>query len=104
MSSRHARRSLLLAVLLAAGARLAGAEPPEVSADPLAPVRSMGQPPRWKPFAGGFYGLDRSGDTDHDGGGATLGVYKDLLPSIVGVGLSAEGYLAGYTGLSGVDG
>ena len=72
--------------------------------DPLAPVRSMGKPPVWKPFAGGYYALDRSGETNHGGGGAYFGLYKDLMPSIVGIGLSAEGYLGGYSGVSGVNG
>ncbi|MFI4946595.1 MAG: hypothetical protein ACHP85_25170, partial [Burkholderiales bacterium] len=64
----------------------------------------MGKPPVWKPFVGGYYGLDRSGDQNHSGGGAYAGIYKDLLPSIVGVGVSAEGYLGGYSGVSGVNG
>jgi hypothetical protein len=72
--------------------------------DALGPVRSMGKPPVWKPFAGGYYGLDRSGETTLSGGGAFVGVYKDLLPSIVGVGVSGEAYLGGYSGASGVSG
>src|SRR5262245_57749291 len=82
----------------------AAAQTTDAAEDPLAPVRSMGKPPVWKPFTGGYYGLDRSGDTHHGGGGAYFGVYKDLMPSIVGVGASAEGYLGGYSGVSGVNG
>ena len=63
----------------------------------------MGKPPV-KPFTGGYYGLDRSGDQTHGGGGAYLGLYKDLLPSIVGIGASAEAYVGGYSGVSGVNG
>ena len=73
-------------------------------ADPLAPVRSLGKPPVWKPFAGGYFGLDSTEDEKKNGGGAFFGVYKDLLPSIVGIGVSAEGYLGGYSGVSGVNG
>ena len=72
--------------------------------DPLAPVSSLGKPPVWKPFAGGYYGLDSTEDETKNGGGAYFGVYKDLLPSIVGIGVSAEGYLGGYSGVSGVNG
>jgi phosphatidylserine/phosphatidylglycerophosphate/cardiolipin synthase-like enzyme len=80
------------------------AQPAATAADPLALVHSMGKPPVWKPFTGGFYGIDRSGDSDRSGGGAYVGLYKDLMPSIVGVGVSGEGYLGGYSGLSGVNG
>lgn len=95
-------RLLLAAALL--GAPFASAQTLAPSPDPLAPVRSMGKPPVWKPFTGGYYGLDRSGDESRSGGAAFVGVYKDLLPSIVGVGVSGEGYVGGYSGLSGVNG
>ena len=72
--------------------------------DPLAPVRSMGRPPVWKPFVGGYYGLDQSEEEARSGGAAFVGAYKDLLPSIVGVGASGEAYLGGYSGLAGVNG
>jgi len=72
--------------------------------DPLAPVRSMGKPPVWKPFVGGYYGLDRSDEETRSGGAAFAGVYKDLLPSIVGIGASGEAYVGGYSGLAGVNG
>ena len=96
-------------LLLVSGAVLvwpsrAAAQAADASLDPLAPVRSMGKPPVWKPFAGGYYGLDRSGDEHHNGGGGYFGIYKDLMPSIVGIGMSAEGYLGGYSGVSGVNG
>ena len=80
------------------------AQPAEAAPNPLAPVRSMGKPPVWKPFTGGYYGIDRSGDDDKSGGGAYVGVYKDLMPSIVGMGVSGEGYLGGYSGMSGMNG
>lgn len=76
----------------------------EPTNDPLAPVHSMGKPLVWKPFAGGYYGLDGTEDDTKSGGGAYFGVYKDLLPSIVGIGASAEGYVGSYSGLAGVNG
>ena len=39
-----------------------------------------------------------------NGGGAVFGIYKDLMPSIVGIGASAEGYVGGYSGVAGVNG
>ena len=94
-------RPLLLVALLSAVSAGAQTAPPP---DPLAPVRSMGRPPVWKPFAGGYYGLDQSEEQARSGGAAFVGVYKDLLPSIVGVGASGEAYLGGYSGLAGVNG
>lgn len=91
---------LLVATLSAASAGAQTPPPP----DPLAPVRSMGRPPVWKPFVGGYYGLDRSGEETHSGGAAFAGLYKDLLPSIVGIGASGEAYLGGYSGIAGVNG
>ncbi len=97
---RTKRPLILVALLWAASAGAQTAPPP----DPLAPVRSMGRPPVWKPFVGGYYGLDQSEEQARSGGAAFAGLYKDLLPSIVGVGASAEAYLGGYSGVSGVDG
>ena len=94
-------RPLMLVVLLSAVSAGAQTAPPP---DPLAPVRSMGKPPVWKPFVGGYYGLDQSEEQARSGGAAFVGVYKDLLPSIVGVGASGEAYLGGYSGLAGVNG
>jgi hypothetical protein len=95
---------LTLASLALAGAARVVAQASGPAVDPLDPVRSMGKPPVWKPFTGGYYGLDRSGDETHGGGGAYFGLYKDLLPSIVGVGVSAEGFVGGYSGVEGVNG
>jgi hypothetical protein len=93
--------SALAGIAITALALLA---PPSSSPDSLEPAYSLGKPPVWKPFTGAFYGLDRSGDRTLSGGGAYLGVYKDLLPSIVGMGVSAEAYAGGYSGFSGIDG
>jgi hypothetical protein len=64
----------------------------------------MGKPPVWKPFLGGYHGLDRSDQESRSGGGGFVGVYRDLLPSIVGMGASGEAYLGGYDGVSGLNG
>jgi hypothetical protein len=80
----------------AAAARASPAEPalPPPGLESLADVRSMGQPPLWKPFAGAYYGRVGEGPR---GSGLTLGVYRDLLPSVIGIGLSAEGRLGTTT-------
>jgi len=78
--------------------------PAPLSPEVLAAIKSMGQPPRWKPYAGAYYGLDRSTDQNLSGGGAMFGLYKDLLPSIVAIGASAEGYVGGYDAIRGADG
>jgi hypothetical protein len=55
-------------------------------------VHSMGQPQRWKPYAGPALIWDREG-TDNGGLQLYLGVYKDLLnPSFGAFGLAGEGY------------
>ena len=103
MKSSQTWLSLVVAAsIFVAWPSRAGAQ--AVPADPLVPVRSMGKPPVWKPFTGGFYGLDRSGEENASGGGAYVGFYKDLMSSLVGVGVSGEAYVGGYSGLSGVDG
>jgi hypothetical protein len=95
---------MLFALACLAGPCPAFAQSAGTPFDPLTPVRSMGKPPVWKPFTGGYYQLDRSGDVNRHGGAAYLGVYKDLMPSIVGMGLSGEGYLGGVSGVSGATG
>jgi hypothetical protein len=100
---RQAGRRLLLVLGCAALAWPQGPAADADSADPLDPVESLGAPPQWKPFIGAYYGLDRSGDSTRSGGAGYVGLYKDLLPSIVGVGVSGEAYLGAYDGLSGPD-
>jgi len=58
------RLALVALVLSAATAAWPQASP---AADPLAPVRSMGKPPLWKPFVGGYYGLDRTEEETRSG-------------------------------------
>jgi hypothetical protein len=103
------RRFVILSLAVLLGSLVAGpagarAQPAPSPADPLVPPRSLGKPLVWKPFVGGYFGLDRSLDENLSGGGALVGVYKDLTPSIVGIGASGEAYLGGYSGLSGVNG
>jgi len=64
----------------------------------------MGMPPTWKPFTGGYCAVDRSDDENRPGGGAFVGIYKDLVPSLAGFGASAEGYAGGYSGVAGLNG
>jgi hypothetical protein len=63
-------RLLLVAALVSASGS-AFAQTAAPGPDPLEPVRSMGKPPVWKPFLGGYYGLDRSGEENSSGGGAS---------------------------------
>ena len=103
------KRIAILSLSILSGSLVAGpagarAQPAPSPADPLVPPRSLGKPLVWKPFVGGYFGLDRSGDENLSGGGALVGVYKDLMPSIVGIGASGEAYLGGYSGLAGVNG
>src|SRR5919199_1370454 len=56
---------------------------------PARPVRSMGQPPRWQPYAAGLALFERGED------GATLlgGVYRPLMNPVMGLlGASGEFY------------
>ncbi len=90
-----ARRTLIVlsGIVLAAGALL-HADESSLPAPSQAPVRSMGQPPLWKKYGGAFY---RFGAEDGGGGGAAyFGLYKDVLPSVVGLGLSGEAYVGGF--------
>ncbi|HSP91847.1 MAG TPA: hypothetical protein VLN08_13115 [Vicinamibacterales bacterium] len=83
----------------AAGA--AGAQTP-LAPDPLAPVHSTGNPPIWKPFVGVHGSIDNDGQLD--AGGAYLGVFKDLLPSIVGIGVAGELYTGADRDRAGIQG
>ena len=70
------------------------------------PVVSMGQPPRWFPYAGASLALnDLSGETAV-GGTALLGVQRPLInPLTGGPTLAVEGYFGGAGDpISGVDG
>lgn len=56
------------------------------------PIRSMGQPPIWKAYGGAYYAFESA---QGRGAAAYLGLYKDLLPSVAGIGLSGEAYARG---------
>lgn len=67
------RQSLLPVVSVVALARPcpALAQTANAAPDPLALVRSLGKPPVWTAFIGGYYGLDRSGEAHQSGGGGS---------------------------------
>jgi len=67
--------------------------PAPTSLDVAASIKSLGQPPLWKPYTGAFYGRDRSSPGGPSLGGGMVGIYRDLLPSIIGAGLSGEGWV-----------
>jgi hypothetical protein len=97
---RTLRRPLAaLAVLLFAAYAAAAAGAEAASADPLAPAKSMGQPPRWKPYSGLYFGFN---DTRHEmepGGAALIGIFKNLkAPTVDLLGWSAEAYAGGAGG------
>jgi len=61
----------------------------------------MGQPPRLKPYFGAAVDVQTS-NANQWGGNAFLGVFKDILPPSVGIGVATEGYVGGVP--DGVDG
>ena len=74
---------LLLLTLASLGRSEEGAAPP---VSPGEPIRSMGQPAIWKKYGGASYSLGSGAQSR--GAAAYLGLYKDLLPSVAGIGLS----------------
>jgi hypothetical protein len=90
--ARATFRLVVCLIALSAHSPLVAAE-----ADPPK-IHSLGQPPLWKPLAGGFYAWDDEGAS---GGGAYAGIYRDLLPSALGIGVAGEAYLGGHEGHSG---
>ena len=62
------------------------------------PIRSLGQPSTWKPFAGLSFGAGREGDRDVNTYLGDLGVFRDIGRPLKGLlGWQAEAY-AGSTG------
>lgn len=53
----------------------------------------MGQPDTWKKYGGAYYAW--SGGAEAGGPAAYVGLYRDLVHSIVGLGLSGEAYAGG---------
>jgi hypothetical protein len=52
------------------------------STPPPAIFRTMGQPPRWKPYVGAFVGVNNITTTDRAtnvGGFGLVGLYRDLI-------------------------
>lgn len=57
------------------------------------PVQSLGQPPRWKPFLTGGFGVDHALGEPRAGAAFSLGLYRDLTSPVSGLlGVSAELY------------
>jgi len=85
----------VLVVLLAPGVLLAQSDPKPV---PITPVKSLGQPWRYKPYMSGAFSLN-GGEDSGNGGLATLGTYKDLtFPMVPLLGMNLEGYLGAAGG------
>ena len=85
-----------LALALFPATAVAQADPPALHLPEE--VKSMGQPPLFKPYVAGEVSWIRKGE-EGTGGLGVVGVYKDLiLPVSGGLGISAEGYLGGASG------
>lgn len=89
----------LFGLLLAPPAR---AQDPDRFIPPIAgtwePIRSMGQPPIWKPFIGVGFGVDGPGEERQAGPTGSIGVYRDIANPMYGLlGVSAQVY-AGQRG------
>ncbi len=83
--------------LALAGAEVAAQEPEPPFVPPIAgswePVRSLGQPPVWKPYLLLGYGFDRTAEPTQGGLSAGVGVYRDLVSPVFGaLGASFELY------------
>jgi hypothetical protein len=91
---------IVFCLLLAVGTRDASAqaEPVERFVPPIAgtwdPVRSIGQPPRWKPFLGLGFGAAALAEEAQVGVTGSIGVYRDFINPVVGMlGGSAQAYV-----------
>jgi hypothetical protein len=60
----------ILTAFLAAAWQPAAAEAEPSSSDPLAPAKSMGQPPGWKPYGGLYYAFNDTRLETEPGGDA----------------------------------
>jgi hypothetical protein len=100
-ATRKGAVRLALPLLLAAAP--AAAQAP-LDAPAPATFRSLGQPPRFKPYVAGSLTWNRE-DAERLGGVGVVGVYKDLVLPISGAfGLSAEGYAGGIGSAPGASG
>lgn len=98
---RHGIRIAALAILITCTSPLAtrAQEPSVAPADgPIAGtwdlVRSIGQPPRWKPFISAGYGMDRLSKPYAMGLISSVGVHRPVGNPVTGLlGVSAEGYV-----------
>jgi hypothetical protein len=97
--SRPSRLAVALALVVCAAP---GARAQIADRDPFVPpiagtwetVRSMGQPPRWKPVLGLGFGIDRPASEPLLGTTLSLGIYRDVLDPLFGLlGATGEGYV-----------
>lgn len=101
-NSRGVLRRFAWAPLLFLGVTPLPARAQEPAAEPFRPpiggawepVQSLGQPPRWKPFLTGGYGVDNTPASGPRAGGTfSIGVYHDITSPVVGLlGISGEAY------------
>ncbi len=88
----------IVLALGAAGPAILRAQAPDSAFTPPAastwsPIRSMGQPPRWKPWYAVSLGQGREADGDVTSFSGSLGVYRDLAAPLSGLlGWQAEAY------------
>jgi hypothetical protein len=92
--------AILYSVLVTAAAAVSAQEPvagprfvPPVAGS-WDPIRSIGQPPRWKPYFGAGLGLDDPLQPGQAGPTGTAGVYRDLVnPVLAMLGVAGEVYI-----------
>ena len=95
-SPRALTLGVLAAILLAPPLTSSGRAGEGAAAD-VTSIRSMGQPPLWKPYAAGSFTWNR--EDDRTGGLGVVGIHKDLMNPMFGaIGLGGEGYLGGAGG------
>ena len=67
--------------------------------DLFAPTKSIGQPPRWKPYGGLYFEFNDTRREMEPGGAALIGLFKNIkAPTVDLLGWCAEGYAGGTGG------
>lgn len=95
---RLAVRLVLALCLVGAPGALRAQDGPQPDAEET--VRSMGLPPLWKPHVGAMVDTDRDGEDTDAGAEVLLGVYRDLVNPLYGLGIVGEGYYRNVGGRS----
>jgi hypothetical protein len=94
MRTASLRLCLALTVGVALLPTMAVGQVTDSSPLPAEAIKSMGQPPLFKPYVAGEFTYN--GRSDQAGGVGVVGVYKDLILAVSGgLGVSAEGYFGG---------